>query len=216
MKWPIASVRLLILAGVIVCAGQKTELPPVALKPVETQVRYDFEDSIVTWVAQDYIDSRACTQVLRSRERAKQGEFALKLMIDLRGGHPNLSKGEAWVDMRTSPPAGVRAPLDLTGKTVTIWAYAPVGAQGDPSRPNGFQVFVKDSTWKGEYGPWQNIVEGVWVPVTLKVSTTQPAGGWMAPGFDPSRIIAVGFKVGAGGGSTKAYKGVLWIDAVGW
>jgi hypothetical protein len=38
----------------------------------------------------------------------------------------------------------------------------------------------------------------------------------MEPGFDPSQIIAVGLKLGAGGGSTAVYQGPIYVDAVNW
>jgi hypothetical protein len=82
--------------------------------------------------------------------------------------------------------------------------------------PNGFQVFVKDSEYRGEYGTWHNITEEEWFPVTLTVSATKPRGGWIARDFDPTQIIMIGLKMGAGDGSIAQYQGPIYIDAIDW
>jgi hypothetical protein len=178
--------------------------------------RYSFEDGPMGWIPQDYEDSKACVQVLQSDETAKEGLYSLKMLMDLVGGDTHKSKGEAWVNMLGNPPSGETIPVDLTNRTVTAWVYAPQGSTGDRSKPNGFQVFVKDEEWNSEYGPWKDAVEGQWVQISLTVSTSEPPNGYMARGFDPSRIVAVGVKMGSGGGSTAKFDGAVYIDAVDW
>lgn len=213
------SVSLVICLGVVgimsiwsVWGQSQPSSPPSTLK-------YDFENGITGWKAQDYDDSQACTQVLQSDSnnvKAKEGKYSLKMMMDLVGGDAHKSKGEAWINWLKTPPSSEKVPANLNSRTITVWVYAPAGAKGEKNRPNGFQVFVKDSNWNGEYGKWYNASEGQWFKIALTVSSTEPDGGWKAEGFDPSKIIAIGIKMGAGGGSKAKYKGSVFIDAINW
>ena len=199
----------------LLCAAL-AKTPQTKPGPPAVTSKYGFESDTMGWKAQDYEDSRACAQVMRSADRAKDGRHSLKMMMNLVGGDENRSKGEAWVNMLAKPPKGERAPLNLERRAITAWVYAPEGARGERSRPNGFQVFVKDKKWRNEYGPWQNVVEGEWVKLSLTVSASEPESGWMDDGFDPKQIIAVGVKMGAGGESSATYKGPVYVDAVDW
>lgn len=175
--------------------------------------KYGFECG---WIPQNYEDSRACTQVVLSDERAMQGRYSLKMTMGLVGSDKHKSKGEAWVNMLQNPPGGEHIPVNLLGRTIVAWVYAPRGARGDRSRPNGFQVFVKDKNWKSQYGPWHNVTEENWFDISLKVSPFAPMDGYMDDGFDPTQIIAIGVKMGAGGGSTETYNDSVYVDGVDW
>jgi hypothetical protein len=183
------------------------------LKSQHVRPKYGFE---YQWVAQDYDDSQACTQVSFSDERHFDGSCSLKMMMNLVPGDKHKSKGEALVDMRTSPPMGEHIPVSMLGRTVTAWIYAPWGARGEPDKPSGFQVFVKDTNGKSEYGPWHNVREGEWFKVSLNVSPYTPKPEDMQSGFDPSRIVVVGVKMAAGDGSKEKYNGPVFVDAVDW
>jgi hypothetical protein len=191
--------------------------PDIASQPsLPANSVYSFESGSMGWVAQDYEDSKACVQAEWSDEAAKDGEHSLKCLMDLIGEDSQKSKGEVWVDMSDNPPSGKTIPTDLTNRTISAWVYAPRGSKGDRNRPNGFQIFVKDENWKTEYGPWANVVEGQWVKISLTVSATKPASGYKDAEFDPSRIMAIGVKMGAGGGSTAKFDGTIYIDAIDW
>ncbi len=207
-----------------------------------TTSKFDFETDEMGWYAQDWVDSMACTQVRQSNLYAKDGQYSLECVMELVGGDPNnnLTKGEALVDLQYQVERqlvlphnvpGESIPLNLDGHTITIWVYAPEGSRGVRNSPNGFQVFVKDSQFKSEYGIWHNImpaseyngqpnavIEGQWSPVTLMVAseTTAPRGVWLERGFDPTHIIVIGLKMGAGNSSTYQYQGSIYIDAVDW
>lgn len=181
--------------------------------------RYGFESEDIFWKAQTYKDSKAVTGVVQSRKgMAKLGQYSLELAIDLVGGHPNKSKGEAFVDLRFFPPTGVEAPVDLDGVLITAWVFAPDGAEGDPDSPNGIHLFVKDNHWRSEYGTWFDLIGFTdrWVPVRLTPRSRKPSLGYMDAGFRPDSIIMIGVKVGAGGKSTATYKGPVYLDAVDW
>lgn len=211
---------LVLLSGLACGTEEKQATPsapaPPVVQPQQVPPKYDFEDSLTSWIPQDYRDSRACVAVRTCTTVAKVGHRSLEMSMNLIAQDAESSKGEAWVDMLQHPPVGLQAPLDLTGRTIAVWVYAPHGAAGEQNAPNGFQVFVKDSEWRGQYGKWHDIDEGEWMPVTLTVSAQTPTGGWRAEGFNPREVIAVGLKMAAGGASSARYRGPLYVDAVDW
>ncbi len=173
---------------------------------------YGFETGTMGWVPQPYIDSQGVVDVAQSTDRAKLGRHSLKLSVDLEGGHPNRSKGEAYVTIPVQ---------NLEGRPITVWVYVPREALGDPQNPNGIQVFVKDNdrSWRSEYGTWWDIIPGrvdSWQQVTLTPGRSAPLDGYMAPGFDPTQIRAVGVKVAIGEKSVAKYRGPIYMDAVDW
>lgn len=184
--------------------------------PPQTSLRYSFEKGKQGWQHQTYNDSQACEQVDTTSAQEKDGSHSLKMSIDLVGGDAHRSKGEAWVDWTKTAPGNEKVPLDLSGRTITAWVYAPKGAAGENSSSNGFQIFIKDSEWRGEYGTWNNVEEGQWTMISLTVSTTAPDDGWMASGFDPKHIVALGVKMGAGELSKAKYKGPVFVDTISW
>lgn len=187
------------------------------ISPDEVNSQYNFEDGSMGWMAQDYHDSLACVQVLQSDEHAKGGQYSLKMVMDLIGSDVSKSQGEAWVDMRNNPPLhSGSVPLNLTNRTMTIWVYASQGATGDNNSPNGFQLFVKDENLNSEYGSWHNVVEEQWMQISLTVSVSEPPSGYMDQGFDSSRIVAIGVKMGTGSNSTATYQGNIYLDEVTW
>lgn len=195
----------------------QTPLPSPTLVPSTS--KYSFENEFNGWINQIYPNAMACFQVSQSDELSKDGHFSLKLDIKLIGNDEHNSQGEAWVDMKNFPPndgAHLFEPINLTNQTIYMWVFAPSGAMGDNSKPNGFQIFVKDINWKSSYSAWTNVVENQWVELSFTVTTIAVENGDMSQGFDPSQIIAVGIKMGAGGESTAIYHGPIYIDAVDW
>jgi hypothetical protein len=174
-----------------------------------------------SWRAQTYTDSQAITAVSITTSCAHSGAGGLAMVVDLVGGHPNKGGGEAFVDLRyhpplLEPPCCVTAPIDLDGIPICAYVWSPAGSGGNPSRPNGLQVLVKDENWKGFYGNWHNIQENQWNYVCATPGTTAPPLGHVDPGFDPTRIVLLGVKIGAGSGSTAAFSGTMCLDDVGW
>jgi hypothetical protein len=171
--------------------------------------RYGFEEGTTGWVRQVYETDQGVTAVEQSADEAKFCH-SLEMTVDLEGGHTNKSRGEAYVEIN---------PQNLENKPITVWVYVPREALGDPEKPNGIQVFVKDKDWRGEYGIWWNITPAIvdsWQQVTLTPSRSAPPDGYMEPGFDPTQIGAVGVKIAIGEGSTAKYRGPIYVDAVDW
>ncbi|MFH0772106.1 MAG: hypothetical protein V1933_05750 [Candidatus Omnitrophota bacterium] len=185
--------------------------PPM---PSAENQRYDFETGIQGWADSNYTYGQAVVSVEQSSERAALGASCLRSNADLAGGDTHKSYGEAYVDMRYSPPSGVTAPLSLNGVEVSAWIYCPAGSRGDGNNPNGVQIFVKDENWKAEYSSWTSIFENVWFKITLTPCLSAPLNGSMDEGFDPARIINIGVKIGTAAGSTALYKGPVYFDVL--
>jgi hypothetical protein len=178
-------------------------------RPCVDSSRYGFEEGTMGWVRQVYETDQGVTAIEQSADKAKFCH-SLKMTVDLEGGHANKSRGEAYVEIN---------PQNLENKPITVWVYVPREALGDPEKPNGIQVFVKDKDWKGEYGTWWNIGSATadrWQQVTLTPSRSAPPNGYMEPEFDPTQIRVVGVKIAIGEGSTAKYSGPIYIDAVDW
>ena len=187
--------------------------------------KYNFEATAQGWQAQTWVDSQAITVVARDTSKAKNGSASLRCTVNLQGGDetqlPN-TKGEAWVDMQNNRPTGVTTvPVDLSNKTVSVWVWLPEEAAGDTRRPNGIQIFFKDANWRNRYSSWNNIGNppygletNTWVQITVNTATETWA--YDEPGFDMTRVRAVGVKIGAGGGSTATFNGSIWIDSFDW
>lgn len=186
--------------------------------------KYNFETTTQGWQAQTWIDSQGITAVARDTSKAKNGVASLRCTVNLQGGDetqlPN-TKGEAWVDMQNNPPAGVTVPVNLSNATVSVWLFLPQEAAGDPSRPNGIQIFFKDNNWRNRYSSWHNIGNppygletDTWVQIQINCATENWA--YDEPGFDMTRVRAVGVKIGTGGGSTATFNGYIWIDSFDW
>lgn len=178
-------------------------------RPCVDPSRYGFEEGTMGWVRQVYETDQGVTAVEQSADEAKFCH-SLEMTVDLEGGHTNKSRGEAYVEIN---------PQNLENKPITVWVYVPREALGDPEKPNGIQVFVKDKDWRGEYGTWWNITPAIvdsWQQVTLTPSRSAPPDGYMESGFDPTQIGAVGVKIAIGEGSTAKYRGPIYVDAVDW
>ncbi|MFH1264690.1 MAG: toll/interleukin-1 receptor domain-containing protein [Planctomycetota bacterium] len=200
--------------------------PSPAPTPIPDRSRYGFETGAQGWVSQDYEDSQACTAAAQSDERAKLGRHSLEMKVDLVGGDYGKGSGEAWVNWKDAPLASPDPPVDLTGYVITAWVYAPASARGERTRPNGFQLFAKDyhpkaedsesDQWNSLYGPWHNVVGGDWVKISLKVDPNDPKIAYQDPGFDPSRIMAIGVKMAVGTDSMATFNGSVFVDAIDW
>ncbi len=170
------------------------------------EVSFNFEAGAEGWGRSTDTDNQAIIRVSQSSDRAKQGIYSLKLEVDL--GDGGKSKGAA----------SVMVTEDLRNQAITAWVWCPPGSSGDLSRPNGIQLFVKDSKWRSEYGPWRNIGTnlpmGTWAQVTMTPSNPKGQNAHMTPGFDPTDIIVIGIKVARGDGSTVTYTGDFYLDEV--
>jgi hypothetical protein len=174
--------------------------------------KYDFEQGAQGWNL-----GGACLEATPSNDQAKQGKRALKLTMALSASHPRRQAGEAFVEVHKHPPPGVpAAPVNLAGRSLTAWVYAPNNAAGDRRKPNGSQLLAKDASWRTAYGPWQNVAPRGWLRLRLEFGASHAGTGFVAPGFDPTQIIAVGVKFSLGGDANATYEGPVYVDAIDW
>ncbi len=169
--------------------------------------RYTFESGVMGWVAQDASGTRGCVAVQSSTgQHHGAGVRSLEMTLAINGSDPTTSRGEALAEL-----AG---PLDLHAATIKAWIYAPPGSSGPTDNPNGVQLFIKDSSYRSRYSTWRKVVPGEWFQVQLPVSGS--GAGFVDAGFDPTKIVMVGVKFAAGGGSAAKYRGPIYVDDVEW
>ena len=164
------------------------------------------------WEYQTYVDSQGITAVHPDPE-----EDQLVPQAHLIDGHPNYSKGEIYLDLRSAdvPDLQGKVPINMVGKEISALVKVPTDFVGDPSHPNGVQVFAKDSDWKSQYGPWKNIQRAnTWITVTLSPTKEKIPMGYTDKGFDPTDIIMIGVKFGMGTGSNAKYDGPLYVKDI--
>jgi hypothetical protein len=209
---------ILLFMNVLVIGGYLAIINP----PITSEFSFEDAGKTMGWKCQDIpkdkpdFDTQACEDVSQSYEQHIEGSGSLKITMKLIGNNETHSKGEAWVELSDY--------LDLTDRPVSIWVYAPEGSQGNPDikgERNGFQVFVKDADWDSEYGCWFNApydegAAGSSATISLTVTADdQDCLGWYKDrNFDPTRIRAIGIKMGAGGDWDGTYDGPIYIDAV--
>ena len=185
-------------------------------------IREDFEGAgSSAWAPQTFSDSQAVTVVEPgAAPAASHGATSLLLTVHLDPDDPSnkFTKGETLVFFRDMPGEVPMDFADLSGLTATAHIFATTGSQGDPSRRNGIQLFVKDALGRSQYGPYVNIdTENVWFQVTMVIGGpvgAPPQNAFSETGFDPATITLGGVKVGGGGGSSVSFDGLIYVDDV--
>jgi hypothetical protein len=176
--------------------------------------RFEFEQDTQGWTAESG-EQRGCTRVGQSDDRARWGSGALELELDLDPQAPARRAGEARVELTKASLQDVTLPLDLRGKRVSLWVWAPAQAAGPEKHPNGFQLFVKDTNWAGHYGPWVNVKPEVWTELVLAVGEDAD-GSHPNESFAASAVAVIGVKLEVGGGSAEGFTGEVYVDSVDW
>ncbi len=186
--------------------------PTVAAIPSSYQ-QYSWEKDVEGFTSTNLVNNIAIPSCQRTTNKAALGIASLQLNVTLQGTNAAKNTGDSTVDMQWWPAPNVETPINLQGQEISIYVWSPAGARGTNAYPNGLQIFVKDDQWRAEYGTWTPIYEGVWQKVTLKPATAAPTNGFMAPGFDPTRIRTLGLKLGCGTNARVAnYTGPMYMD----
>ncbi len=152
----------------------------------------------VDWQAQDYVGRQGIRAVSYQRG-------ALVLQAHLIGKDATYGQGEVLLDLRYVSGLESRVPLDFSGRTIAVEIIVPAGFVGVEGKPNGVQLFVKDSNWNTHYGEWTNIVKKGAVKAALTPMVKSDSA------FDPTKIRVVGVKFSIGRDSTATYDGPLVI-----
>ncbi|MFH1593184.1 MAG: peptidoglycan-binding protein [Candidatus Omnitrophota bacterium] len=189
-------------------AGTREEASRAVSVPVSAAVSGDVMNVTVDqsyWTAQTYYSDQAIYET--------RGE--LELPFKLKGGSKTQSKGEAFIDLRYADLEGLgRGPHDMSGIEIKIVVKVPAGLVSSPF--NGLQIFAKSGDkWQSQYSKWRNIDTAGEIELTFTPTRPdQDPQGWSDPGFDPTDVVAIGLKLGSGGGSTLAHEGVLKVKSV--
>ncbi len=208
----------------------RTPLPTPTITPNPTLIaqdtsQYGFEIRDNEWAHQTYENSQAVTNVHRVYSPAPvyAGQYALQWDVNLIAGDAHLSAGEAYIDMLQQPPRDESVgPYNLQGHPITCWVFVPTETQREVGIPwIGFQVFVKDMSYKSEYGTWVSIASnqmGKWLRISMTPQSSVPRYGYMDEGFDPTQIMILGAKIGTAGKAPAgtSYTGPIYIDACTW
>ncbi|HLP47709.1 MAG TPA: cellulase family glycosylhydrolase, partial [Candidatus Kapabacteria bacterium] len=163
----------------------------------------------VDWRAQDYDNSQGITAV-----QYDETEKCLVLDCDLKGKDPHLSQGEIILDLNYIPCLEANTPVNMTGRLIKVTIQVPAGFVGPSSTPNGCQVFVKDTSYRSQYGTWVNCTHSGTFTVKLKPSKVNPYLGQTTTGFDPTKIRTIGIKLAINANSTFPMKGTVKITRI--
>lgn len=215
-----------VLLGLLGVEMRGALTPPA---PSLSPSKFNFETGTQGWKAQVFPGYLAVTKVEQSTTQFHSGQHSLALNMDLKDeGQSKCEdqepgegkcKGEAYVALDETPISGLQTPLNMTGVRIRVWIYVPSEqAAGNPGTPNGVQVFVKDVNYENYRGSWTNLSgrTGTWFEVAITPSREKPAGGYVDPAFDPTKVIWVGVKIGAGIGGGRSYQGTIYMDDVDW
>ena len=181
-----------------------------------TNSKFDFESGVMGWHAQESGDARGCSSVAAKTDQHYSGKQSLEMTLSISATDSARSKGEAWVTIANPDSAGKEVPVNLKGRTISAWIYAPQGSFGPGDTPNGLQLFVKDAHDRSLYGSWNHVTEETWIELLLKVSDVAEPTGEMTPGFDPTELKIFGIKFAIGRDSTASYEGAIYVDHVDW
>jgi mannan endo-1,4-beta-mannosidase len=170
---------------------------------------FDFETNTTEgWENSTRAGERGIFAVYPTPAEHYHGQYSLAMVMHLDYSNPDLRQGTAFVML----------PGNMEGRAISAWVKCPQGAHGDPDHPNGVQLFVKDQKFRSQLAPWRNIGESIpedqWTQVQLTPSRTNPPSGYTDEGFDPTRIMIVGIKIGVGTGSQVPFEGICYLDFI--
>jgi hypothetical protein len=174
--------------------------------------RFEFEQDSGGWTAQTQGNS-GCIGAVQTREHAKHGAHSLELKLQLAPGSEHSRAGEAFVDLTKPRSPELGAPLNMNSKLISAWVYTPADASGSPLAPNGYQLFVKDGSYKSHYGAWTNAEADSWSRVQLKVGVAEN-GSRPQAGFSADSVAVIGIKLELAGQATEGFTGSVYLDSV--
>ncbi len=171
-------------------------------------VVFDFETGTEGWVSSTS-PGESGIHAVTTTTQAYSNQHSLALSTHLDYANTNLRAGVV----------SVMCPDNMNGQSVEAWVRPATGMTGDPSRPNGIQLFAKDQNYKSQMSVWKNIgteiPENQWTKLVLiPTATTNQTIGDSDAGFDPERILLIGVKLGVGGYSAVSVLSTCSVDFV--
>ncbi|MBI2838732.1 MAG: hypothetical protein HYX75_10475 [Acidobacteria bacterium] len=173
------------------------------------------------WTYQTYKNSRGFKHARPCPDNDCGGEHSLCIEADLNGAIDSRSRGEVHISLKEHAPIDSRAscrriavPVDMRNGSVSCDVWLPSGSLGDEGARNGVQLFLKSEgkDWPAWYSPWKDIQPG-WVAKCRSIrASLSDTPGYVDPSFDPSRVIAVGYKLGVNDYSDAKLRDVIYVD----
>jgi len=99
---------------------------------------------------------------------------------------------------------------------VTAWVYAPRALGATPSDPMAFSSSSRTPSGEPRTALGRTWSRNAGSGSRSRWAERAPPTGFVATGFDPSRIIAVGVKFALGADPTAKFEGTVYLDAVDW
>jgi hypothetical protein len=177
--------------------------------------KFDFEHVSEGWEPSTSQDTRACTAVALSDSESHYGHHSLQVAVDLDVADASKRQGEIYIDFTKQRSAQAARSIDLRNKVITAWVKAPGKAVGDDTKPNGVQLFVRDTEGRSQYGSWLNLQPHQWQQLHIAVGRAE-GGEFVSVGFNPNNVTVIGLKFAAGTGAKGSYSGFLYFDSVDW
>jgi hypothetical protein len=200
------------------CGPVKNLDPLGALAGPVDSSRYGFETSTQGW-APSVSQGGSCVGVSQAQGRSFYGHGSLGFDV---AGMDNLNNGAD--SARVSIVFGAGG-VTLTGKSLSLWVYAPANVEPSDSAPSNASIFILDSSGNYANGRSFNLAAGNWTHLTYAPQANPGAspisdtntGLYVGAGFNPALVKELGLKVGTAGTATNfSYTGVLLLDAVNW
>ena len=203
-----------LLALLIGCGATKSPDPLAGLAGPTDPSLYGFETDTQGWT-KPLAPSSSTYQVLHSPGTSFYGSACMALAVQ------QMSNIDGTAGL-VSKIFGV--PVDLSGKTVTAWYYAPTNAQPSESIPTYAQLYMKDGAGKYANSPGVNMKGETWLQIVFSpVANNTGAdinsnGYYYDNGFNPSTIGELGIKIAVNGSAPAsfAFDGTFLIDSIHW
>jgi hypothetical protein len=130
-----------------------------------------------------------------------------------------LQPDDQRVDLQFAVPD---APLDMTGKVISVWIKLDSGFVGpDSSSPGGIVIYAKSgANYDWGQAPWHNLINPdnaqKWIKYSFDLSKPDPGS---TATFDPSQILSIGIMIDTGNPGAPLVPpstGTFHIDTIGY
>ncbi|HMB00993.1 MAG TPA: hypothetical protein VKS21_08395, partial [Spirochaetota bacterium] len=187
------------------------------LKAQADNTRYHFEATLQGWEPHIIAgDTAGCTNV-QLAGKSFLGNNCLEMQFTnlVAFENPPFDRGEAWVDVSNHPPNGYPGGsiIDMSGKLITYRVYVSTEMYNQNFNLQ-FQVWDDSNRLcqQQSFNYDDGIIAEGWFETNFDIDNGPHA--WVASGFDSSRILHMGLKLGTGPGPDGP--GSIYLDSIYW
>ncbi len=184
--------------------------------PFPSVPRFTFDDSVRGWQVSSAPDAQGIRDVKWSDSGGADGRpGCLQAGATLTSGSPDKMKGEVYVHMKTTRPAGAQPPVDLRGRDVFCYVKWEGEATGKwEDAPCMVSMVLRDSNSRAAYGRNDNVVSSQtdW----FRVSFSLEEASHVDKGFNLQAVTWIGVKFAANQKGASAFAGTIYVDDVSW